>query len=153
MSQMTLDGCLDVALLGMAERVSKASLDPSTKAGCVLAAAGGYVLGKGYNSFPRGVHITSERLKDRALKYPMTVHAEINALLDARLALADGVEFTAYLHPMPPCAPCAGALIQAGCVRIVARHPDEDQIARWGVSFAIMETMLIEAGVRLDYTN
>lgn len=77
----------------------------------------------------------------------MTVHAEANAILTAHEHL---VGDTAYVHPWPPCASCAAMLIQVGIQRVVAPTPTEDQMDRWGESFAHAKEMFNEAHVIVD---
>jgi dCMP deaminase len=149
--QLELFNYFDHQMMSWAARTSEISRDPSTKTGCVLVSQGGANIGQGFNAFPWGVHQSDARLNDRAEKYPRTLHAEIRAIINAGSELFD--PFTAYVHPCPPCAQCAAALIHAGCERVVAKRPTEEQISRWGESFAIMESMFQEANVRLDYID
>jgi dCMP deaminase len=135
------DGWWDEFFVGMAAYVATASKDPSTQTGCVVVRPAG-----GYNGFPRGVS-DDDRLDDRKTKYAIVVHAEANAVLSAYERL-DGC--TAYVYPWPPCSSCAGILIQAGVSRVVAPHPTEEQIARWGESFSVARQMFSEASVELE---
>lgn len=133
--------------LRLAEHVSTWSKDPSTKVGAVLANELKQVVGLGYNGFPRGVDDDPERMKERAIKYPMTVHAEANALLNAT-----GAARRAHLHTtMFPCSECAKLIIQAGVQSVVTPRP----IARdpWAADSAIALQMLQEAGVEIGYAN
>jgi dCMP deaminase len=136
----------DQRFLALAEHVGGWSKDPSTKTGCVIVRPDRTVASVGYNGFPRGVWDTPERLDHRETKYAMVVHGEANAVLSAHERLAG---CTAYTH-LAPCSSCAGLLIQAGIVRIVAPHPTPDQLTRWGGSFNVARTMLDESGVVLD---
>jgi dCMP deaminase len=136
----------DRFFFGLAAYVASASKDPSTKTGVVLVDAKRRVVGTGYNGFPRGVEDTDERLNDRPTKYKLVVHAEANAILNAT---ADLPGATAYVFPWPPCASCAGLLIQAGVARVVAPAPTPEQVKRWGADFDLMRSMFLEAGVNL----
>lgn len=137
----------DDRFLDMATHVGGWSKDPSTKTGCVIVRPDRTVASVGYNGFPRGVNDSDERLNDRPVKYAMVVHAEPNAIL----AAGGSVEgCTAYVTPWPPCSTCAALLIQAGIKRVVAPDATDEQKERWGDSFVIASTMLIEAGVELD---
>lgn len=133
--------------LSLARHVAEWSKDPSTKTGCALIRPDGTVASVGYNGFPRGVNDAYARLQDRSVKYPMTVHAETNAILSAHASVAG---CTAYVWPWPPCASCAGNVIQAGIRDIWTVEATPEQVERWGDSFEIMRTMLHEAGVRLN---
>ena len=137
----------DRELIALASGYAAASRDPSTKTGCVVLDADSRPIAVGINAFPMGVEVTDERLNDRPTKLAFTVHAEMNALIAAK---GDLTGCTVYLHPWPPCAPCAAAMIQAGVERVVAPEPTPEQNERWGESFTHMKTMFNEAGVQLD---
>lgn len=137
----------DARFLALAELVASWSKDPSTQTGCVIVRPDRSLASVGYNGFPRGVEDRPERLADRPTKYALTVHAEANAVIAARAGL-DGC--TAYVYPWPPCASCAGVLIQAGIRRVVAPPATEEQQARWGESFTAASFMFDEANVALE---
>jgi dCMP deaminase len=73
----------DRRFLDLAKQVSTWSKDPSTQVGAILVNDLKQVVGMGYNGFPRGVHDWQERYDDREIKYPMVVHAEVNAIIQA----------------------------------------------------------------------
>ena len=139
----------DLRFLALAKEVSTWSKDPSTQVGAVLV-KDRKVVGMGFNGLPEKVLDTEERLNDRALKYPMTVHAEVNAILQAGHA-AKGA--TIYVYPsfdMPPiCSDCAGVAIQAGVAGIVGFAPEEndERANRWKDSIDISAQMWKEAGL------
>ncbi|MEO5337183.1 MAG: deaminase [Magnetospirillum sp. WYHS-4] len=133
----------DYRFLDMARYVSGWSKDPSTKVGAVIASPHRRVIATGFNGLPSGVEDTLERLHDRDLKYQMIVHAERNAILDARQSLRG---FSLYVWPMMPCAVCATMIIQTGLAEVVAPHSDNP---RWVDSFRLTEEMFREAGVTL----
>ena len=143
----------DRHFLGMAEFVSTASKDPSTKVGAVIVDPGtNLVFGHGYNGFPRGIQDTEERYNDRELKYKLVVHAEVNAILMAG-SLARGA--TLYTYPsfmLPPiCTDCCKIAIQAGIKEIVGFIVDEDELTerqlRWKDSILLAREMCDEAGI------
>lgn len=119
------------------------SKDPSTQVGAVVVRQDGTVAAMGYNGFPRNVRDTPERLNDRAVKYEMAVHAELNAILQAREPLHG---CSLYVWPIPPCARCACAIIQAGITCVVCAPAT---VERWAASAAIANEMFREAGVRV----
>lgn len=84
------------------------SKDPSTKVGAVIVRPDNTIASMGWNGFPRGVPDTYE---DREHKLLRTVHAEMNAILNAREPLHG---YTLYCVPLHPCSNCAAAIIQAG---------------------------------------
>lgn len=133
--------------LELAEHISTWSRDPSTKVGAVIVDAERRVLGMGYNGLPRGVLDTVERLTNRELKYPMTIHAEVNAIHNAR---GDVRGSTIYVHPLPTCARCAGQIIQAGITRVVCRPPVSDGTRPWSDEFNLSLQMYEEAGVSVS---
>lgn len=136
----------DRRFLAMATHVSAWSKDPSTKCGAIIADQSHRIVSQGYNGFPAGVIDSKERLQDRDVKLRMTIHAELNALLHARQNLSG---CTLYVHPIPPCAQCAAAIIQSGIRRIVATAPTDAQRNRWGHDLDLANVMYYEAGVWL----
>lgn len=136
----------DRRFLAMAAHVATWSKDPSTQCGAIIADPSHRIISQGYNGFPAGVIDSKERLHDRDVKLRMTIHAEMNALLHARQSLSG---CTIYVHPMPPCAQCAAAIIQSGIRRIVATSPTEAQRNRWGSDLELASAMYDEAGVWL----
>lgn len=132
--------------MGMAAYVATASKDPSTQVGCVIVNPARQIVSTGFNGFPRGVDDDQARYADRATKYLMVQHAEANAILQASGDVRGGTAYVTH----PPCAQCAGALIQAGIARIVTVEPNAALAERFRDSFAAAATMLAEAGVTVD---
>jgi len=136
----------DIWLVSYARFISTKSKDPSTAVGCVLIDNRHRTLGTGYNGFPAGVLDTEQRLNDRETKLSLTQPAERNAIAFSTKTL-DGS--TAYVWPIPPCAPCAGALIQVGVKRVVAPELPPTH-KRWQRDYALSLEMYQESGVVLD---
>ena len=65
-----------------AREASLLSKDPSTKVGAVLVKLN-RIIGSGFNGFPPGI-ADDDRLYDRNVKLMRIVHAEMNAIFDAR---------------------------------------------------------------------
>jgi len=134
----------DSRFIEMAEFIADWSKDPSTKVGAVVVRSDRTIASVGFNGFARGVLDTVERLSNRELKYPLTVHAEINAILSAKESVRG---HTLYVSPLPPCATCAGAIIQAGIGRVVAKCGFVANPSQWSESFKLAITALDEACV------
>ena len=136
----------DNYFLEMAQYISKASLDPSTKVGAVIIDDKRRIISTGYNGFPRGI-ADDERLNDRSTKLNIVVHAEINAILFANRDLAGCTLFT---FPFMPCSSvgsnCSSLVIQSGIKRVVT-HFNENP--RWFESFKLTRNLFKEAGVEL----
>ena len=134
--------------LGMAEYVSTASKDPSTKCGAIITRPDRSLVSCGYNGLPRFVSDLDERLNNREIKYQLVCHAERNCLLFARQDLKG---FTLYTWPMMPCSVCTGMVIQSGISRVVSFENDNP---RWAESFKLSKMMLKEATIELKlYEN
>lgn len=122
----------DIRFLNLAKHISTWSKDPSTKVGAVIVNDVRQVVGLGYNGFPRGVEDTEERYTDRSLKYPMTAHAELNAVLNATAHMKG---CTIYTWPLFTCNDCAKVIIQAGIKRVVSvQNPNK----RWPSELAMI---------------
>lgn len=110
----------------MAKLVSSWSKDRSTKVGAVLVSQDNYVLGVGYNGFPRGVDDDIESRHDRPSKYDWTEHAERNAIYNAaRHGISlDGASMFIWLEVSEStqakgiCMSCCRAIIQSGVKRV-----------------------------------
>ena len=131
--------------LGMAEHVSKLSKDPSTKVGAVIFDDKRRIVSAGYNGFARGVKDTTLRLKDRDLKYKLTLHAEKNAILFATAPL-DGCTIV-VTHPC--CAQCTAQVIQSGIKHVMWKKPTNDFLLRWKDDMKLSYVQLEEAGVTM----
>lgn len=112
-------------LLLKAMEEAQKSPDEQSKHGCVIANDFGDVLGKGFNTLPRDVDwhdLPKLRppeggdFEDPDYKYPWMFHAELSALLDARII--GGRKFTAFITSQP-CNPCLYSLWQWGIYRLV----------------------------------
>ena len=131
----------DRRFLNLAEYISAWSKDPSTKVGAVISRPDNTIASLGYNGFPRYVNDGELRYANKALKYKMVVHAEVNAILKAKEPL-DG--YTLYVHPLHPCSSCAAIIIQSGISKVVTNVSDRPD---WAESFAIAKAMFCEAHV------
>jgi dCMP deaminase len=133
----------DQRFLELAKLVASWSKDPSTKVGSVIVRPDRTVASVGYNGFPRGTSDAEELYNDRAVKYERVVHAECNAILNAKEPL-DG--YTCYIWPLPSCANCAATIIQSGVKRVVYTdgHPTA---LRFADSIDIGRQMFKEAEV------
>ena len=119
--------------LALAER-GIYSTTPNPSVGCVLVQAG-RVIGRGFTSPAGGLH------------------AEANALADARAAREAVAGATAYVT-LEPCShfgrtpPCADALIEARVVRVVAAMIDPDaRVAAQGIARLRAAGVAVEVGL------
>lgn len=128
--------------LGLAEYVSSASKDPSTKVGAVIVDDKRRIVSLGYNGLPVGIEDTSERLENRDLKYKLIIHAERNALLFSSRSDLSGC--TLYTWPFMPCSSCASLIIQSGVSKVVSIKSDNP---RWKEEFSLSEDLFKEASV------
>lgn len=133
----------DGRFIRLAQLVAGWSKDPSTKVGSVIVRPDRTVASVGYNGFPRGTDDHPDLYNDRAVKYERVVHAECNAVLNAKEPL-DG--YTCYIWPLPSCANCAATLIQSGITNVIypEGHPTAE---RFKDSIQIGSDMFHEAGV------
>lgn len=134
----------DRRFIRIAREVSNWSKDPSTKVGVVLV-KDRKILGTGYNGFPRGIADTPDRYNDRDKKYPLIVHAEVNAILNCERR-PEGA--TVYIWPGAfCCSDCAKVMIQSGIARYCG--PSTESFKRWGSGI----DMLKEADITIDYVE
>lgn len=127
--------------VGLAERVALWSKDPRRRVGAVVVDSRRRVVGVGYNGPPPRVYDGPDRL-DLA---EVSVHAELNAVLNSAPGGTRGATLycTAY-----PCAQCAAAIVAAGVVRVVCYvRSGEDLDSRWRRSWTVASDLLKEADV------
>ena len=138
----------DNRFMELAKTISGWSKDPSSKIGAVAVNDERRILATGYNGFPKGIEDSQERLNDREQKYPLIVHAETNALMNALYAGVSLKNATMYVHGLPVCPDCTKLIIQAGIRRIVINkfvmNTPEKWVNLWNEK---SEPMFKEAGV------
>lgn len=136
----------DGRFLVLAATVAGFSKDPSTKTGAIIVDGDRRIVSTGYNGFARGVVDHPDRYNDRDLKYLLTVHCEVNAIVFAKRDLTG---CTLYTWPFGSCARCAAIVIQSGISRVVFHEPSKELAERWGKELWLAKTMFMEAGVAI----
>lgn len=134
----------DYRFLKMAGEVAEWSKDPSRAVGAVLVSPDRRRLSVGYNGFPVGVADTAERLDDDSLRLALTIHAELNAILNAK---CDTGGWTLYCT-RSPCLDCAKSIVQAGIRRVVALPVGAG--SKWAANCEVAANFMREAGLAVD---
>lgn len=131
----------DEYFLKIADVVASRGTCPRKRIGAVLVREG-MILSTGYNGAPRGLeHCTGDGCRIHAGHCVRTVHAEINAVIQAAyhgIAVANSILYTQFL----PCENCAKVLINAGVREIVFRDTYNNADNKY------TEKILKEAGVK-----
>lgn len=138
----------DLHFMERAHLISKMSKDPSTKVGAVIVDSNKYSVADGYNGFPKGIE-DDGRLDNRAVKYDIIIHGEMNAILTAGRQGKPVIGCTLYTWPLPPCIRCATAIVQSGIKRVVSFYPEGEQAQRWLESCQQAQDILEEGGVEV----
>jgi dCMP deaminase len=144
MTQEKLDKW-DNRFLDLAKFIAQWSKDPSTQVGCVIVDSMKRIVATGFNGLPAGVDDTVERLSNRDIKYEMVVHAERNAIIDAKRDLSG---MSIYVWPIMPCSVCASMIIQAGLTRVIAPRTNNQRLIE-ACNFHLTEEMFAETGIAL----
>ena len=138
----------DEYFMGVAILASKRSKDPNTQVGACIVDNNNIILSTGYNGFPYGCSddiFPWEREGDDT-KYNYVVHAELNAILNARGKNLKGAKLYVDLFP---CNECAKAIIQSGVSEVVYLY---DKYADSAATIA-SKRMLTSAGIKLTQFN
>ncbi len=135
----------DRRFLNLAKFIAQWSKDPSTQVGCVIVDPMKRIVATGFNGLPAGVSDTIERLSNRDIKYEMVVHAERNAIIDAKRDLSG---MSIYVWPIMPCSVCASMIIQAGISRVIAPRTDNQRLIE-ACNFHLSEEMFSETEITL----
>lgn len=132
--------------VNMAYVISTRSKDPSTKCGAVITDKNYRVISTGYNGNFQNID-DSLISWERPEKYTTVVHAEMNALIFAKVDLSGCYCFTTTI----PCSNCCKHLIQAGISKFYyGKHPakicddKEEQIVRKLCNLKNVELIKIE---------
>ncbi len=139
----------DEHYLDMCRTVARKSKDRSTQCGCVIVGPAHEVRSTGYNGFARGVDDNPVWRHERPEKYRWNVHAEVNAIANAARfgGALDGA--TLYVSE-PPCAKCAGPIINAGIIEVVYDIcSTSDYRVRCSDDIGIASLQFKEAGVKV----
>ena len=129
--------------MGVAILASKRSKDPNTQVGACIVDENNIILSTGYNGFPYGCS-DDEFPWDRSgedTKYKYVVHAELNAILNARGKNLNNARIYVDLFP---CNECAKAIIQCGIKEVIY---DSDKYADTPATIA-SKRMMEAAGVK-----
>lgn len=138
----------DLRFYDVAKLVSKWSKDPTTKVGAIIVRSR-RIIATGYNGIPSLIKDDS-RVLEREWKLASTIHAEVNAILNAAKNGCSVDDSTIYIT-MFPCSNCSAAIIQSGISRVVTT--DGDWPERWADNFQLSEELLYEAGVKVCYVE
>lgn len=128
--------------LALAKEVSTWSKDPDCKVGVVIVSPDRRLFTAGYNGFPAGIADRKNRLTTKSVKNYYMVHAEVNAIINARRDLTGWVLFSTK----PPCIDCAKAIIQAGIVEVWC--PVLDETSSWYEENRVALDILKEAQIQ-----
>ena len=112
----------DHYFMDIADVAAFRSKDLSNQVGAVLV-RDRQILSSGYNGFPAGVNDALPERMVRPTKYIWTVHAEINAIMQAGKHGIRVEGASLYVSPLSPCVNCAKAIIQSGVVEVICRNP------------------------------
>jgi dCMP deaminase len=140
----------DYRWMNVAKHFGGWSKDPSTHVGAVIV-RDDILLSQGWNGFPRGVS-DDHRLHDREVKYALTVHAEMNAILNAGYVGVSLRGATLYVSGLPVCSDCAKGIIQTGIVRVISSFP-EPVPGKWLEMGKTTAALLNEAEVKYERLN
>lgn len=100
--------------MNIAKVTAELSKDPSTKVGAVVA-ANKRLLGAGFNGFPPQVEDRVDWYLDRPVKYSLTIHAEVNAIIEAyKNGHSEQLVGASLYCTLLPCSDCAKLVIAAG---------------------------------------
>lgn len=152
----------DRHFLALALQHAQLSRDPSTRVGAIIVGPDREFRSGGFNGFPREIKDTPERLNDRAMKYRLVVHGEMNAVLAAARVGIPLLGCTMYLMAQNavtgetwggnPCTRCTVECLQAGITEFVSL-PIKNSPSSWHEDVAFARTLIEEAGARYREVN
>ena len=109
----------DEYFMAIAKLSAMRSKDPSTQVGACIVDKNNRILSIGYNGAPNGysddIFPWDREGNELETKYPYVVHAEQNAILNARGKSLEGCSIYVNLFP---CHDCARNIIQSGIKKV-----------------------------------
>jgi dCMP deaminase len=129
------------------------SKDRSTKVGALILGPDFETRSSGWNGFPRRINDEPDERHKKPEKYLWVVHAEANAIANAARSGTPLSGCTLLVTQLFPCANCAGLIIQAGIVQVVAPRIEKDAVGVnqiWQDHFRISRILFEEASIRVD---
>ena len=112
--------CWDDYFMSVAFLSGKRSKDPNTQVGACIVNKNNVIESIGYNGLPKGCSDDEFPWEKEGemlnTKYPFVVHAELNAILNAKGKDLSGCKIYVALFP---CNECAKAIIQSGISEVV----------------------------------
>lgn len=136
--------------LAAARLAASWSKDPRTKVGAAIFDTQNVQIATGYNGLPRGIPDHDDYLTTHK-KNLMVIHAELNAILNARSPVAGSTLFVTLF----PCGQCAAAIIQSGIRKVVMPidcayiTPD----SKWSDHWRAARDMFDMAGTTIHYVG
>jgi len=131
--------------LDLAGQIAQWSKDPDCKVGAVIVTPERRIVSTGYNGFPSGY--SDDYLNcDKEKKNAMTIHAELNAILNSTTDLAGTILYVTK----DPCLECCKAIVQAGIIQVVLGRPEYG--SAWAASQNAGHLLLNEVNVHVVRT-
>lgn len=136
-----------VRFLQIAKEVSTWSKDKTKVGSVIINPKRKTIVSTGYNGFPSGMEDSQERIDNRDIKLEFTVHAELNAILNAKQSV-EGFDLYTYPTMMIPnnCPNCAKHIAASGIKRVFY-YEEENLSERWQKLADITKTIYNETGV------
>lgn len=138
----------ELFMLETAERFSNFSKDPSTKVGAIICDSNFRILSAGYNGFPTKYPDDYSNIT-REEKHLISIHAEVNAILNAAKNGVNLSGSTIYVSEHP-CSNCTAAIINAGIIKIVVRGKTNLSLSTWGKSLEMSEKLIKYCNIELE---
>jgi len=144
----------DQRCFNLANEAMSWSKDPDCKVGAVIVSPKARQFSMGYNGLPTGIPDCEEWLRDKGIKNKLTVHAEINAVMNAHC----NVEGWVVYCTKAPCVSCVTILIQSGIVELNCPEPvtdsswyDENIIAMDLLKLGHIRVRFVRDGLLMEY--
>ena len=107
--------------LSLTDEISGWSKDPSRGVGAVIVSPSRQIVASGFNGLPRGLEDTPDRLQ-RPVKYDLTVHAELNAIIQCARNGVSPIGCTIY-SSFSPCVQCTTVIASLPSSRTLRISP------------------------------
>jgi len=136
----------------IADSAAKRSKDPSTQHGaCIINPDTKRIVSVGYNGLPRGMdddgNYKGVSYWDSVIKYEYALHAEQNAILNAKEDLRNKVLYLSSEKGYYPCTMCSAMIAQVEISEVVMKWAIQENTNKY--NFELSKHILSKAGVKI----
>lgn len=117
---------------------AKCSKDPKTQVGAVIVNSENFIVGIGYNKFPKDLEFSWGKKE----KHKYVVHAEANALMHRN---CENLKNATIFTTLSPCIQCAQLIIKSGITKVIYKDYKPGKNDQYGDALSLLNENGVES--------